>query len=112
MKNSRHTGIASRAPVHLCRRGALVALAAARDYIASTAKEHGFDEAELTNLFTRIQPKPHILAFFERPSTGRPWHEFRATFVNPQRANTGAAFWRANEKALQEISQAYQVDPA
>lgn len=91
---------------------ALVARPEVKEYIAATAKEYNFDEAELTNLFTRIQPKPHTLAFFERPSTGKPWHEFRPTFVNKHRIDTGVAFWRKHEKALGEISRAYQVDPA
>lgn len=91
---------------------ALVARPEVRDYITSTAREHQFDEAELTNLFTRIQPKPHILAIFDRPSTGRPWHEFRIDFVNQRRIVEGVAFWRAHAKELAEISKAYQVDPA
>ncbi len=91
---------------------ALVARPEVREYLAATAREHGFDEAELVNLFTRVEPKPNILAIFDRPSTGRPWHAFRADFVNTRRINAGVAFWREHEKDLAEISKAYQVDPA
>ena len=91
---------------------ALVARPEVRDYLTATAREHGFDEAELVNLFTRVQPKPNILAIFDRPSTGRPGHAFRADFVNARRISTGAAFWREHEKELTDISKAYQVDPA
>jgi len=90
----------------------LVARPEVREYLAATAREHGFDETELVNLFTRIEPKPGILAIFDRPSTGRPWHVFRTDFVNTKRINVGAAFWREHEKDLMEISKAYQVDPA
>ena len=91
---------------------ALVARPEVRDYLASVALEHAFDEAELINLFTRIEPKPHILDIFERPSTSRPWYEFRKNFVNTRRIENGAAFWQENEAMLEEISRAYQVDPA
>lgn len=83
-----------------------------QEYIAATAREHGFNEAELTNLFTRIQPRPQILDIFERPATARPWHVFRPNFVNKKRTEAGAAFWRKYEKEIAEISSAYQVDPA
>ena len=90
----------------------LVARPEVRDYLAATASEHGFDEAELVNLFTRIEPKPHILKIFDRPSTARPWYEFRGNFINKRRIEAGAAFWREHEKLLAEIGNAYQVDPA
>ncbi|SFN10247.1 membrane-bound lytic murein transglycosylase B [Formivibrio citricus] len=91
---------------------ALVNRAEVQEYIASTAREHGFSEAELTNLFTRIQPRPQILDIFERPATARPWYVFRPNFVNKKRIDAGAAFWRKHEKEIAEISRAYQVDPA
>ncbi|MDR3410559.1 MAG: lytic murein transglycosylase B [Formivibrio sp.] len=91
---------------------ALVARPEVKEYLAETAQDYGFDEADLVNLFTRVEPKPNILAIFDRPSTGRPWYAFHTDFVNASRINSGAAFWREHEKDLAEISQAYQVDPA
>ncbi len=91
---------------------ALISRPEVQEYIATTAREHGFNEAELLNLFTRIQPKPQIIDIFDRPATGRPWHVFRPNFVNKKRAETGAAFWRKHEKDIAEISKTYQVDPA
>lgn len=81
-------------------------------YIAATAREQGFDEAELTQLFVRIEPRPRILEIFERPSTGRPWYEFRANFINPNRIRAGARFWQDNAELLAKIGKAYKVDPA
>lgn len=91
---------------------ALVNRPEVQEYIATTAREHGFNETELVNLFTRIQPRPHIIGIFDRPSTARPWHAFRPNFITKKRAEAGAAFWRKHEKDIAEISSAYQVDPA
>lgn len=91
---------------------ALIARPEVRDYLNVIATEHGFDETQLVDIFSKIEPKPHILQIFDRPSTSRPWHEFRGNYIDPRRINAGAAFWLANEKVLDEISQAYQVDPA
>lgn len=91
---------------------ALIARPEVRDYIREMVAKHQFDEAELINLFTRVEPKPHILNFFDRPSTSRPWYQFRSNFVNTQRIDAGAKFWREHAQLLNEISNAYQVDPA
>lgn len=91
---------------------ALVNRPEVQEYISALAKEHGFNEAELTNLFTRVEPRPQIIGIFDRPATGRPWYRFRPNFVTAKRAESGAAFWRKYEKEIAEISSAYQVDPA
>lgn len=91
---------------------AFVARPEVREYLNAVAREHGFDETELIDLFSRIEPKPHILQIFDRPSTSRPWYEFRKNYIDPRRIHAGAAFWQENERLLDEISQAYQVDPA
>ena len=66
-----------------CADEALVAREDVRAYIAATARDYGFSEAELTDLFVRVEPKPSIIDIFDRPATSRPWYTFRANFVNP-----------------------------
>lgn len=71
---------------------ALLAREEVQEYIRSTALEHGFVQAELADLFVRIETKPNIIDIFDRPSTGRPWYQFRANFLNPSRIQAGARF--------------------
>ena len=91
---------------------ALLAREEVQEYIRSTALEHGFVQAELADLFVRIETKPNIIDIFDRPSTGRPWYQFRANFLNPSRIQAGARFWQENADLIAKISAHYQVDPA
>lgn len=95
-----------------CADEALLAREDVQHYIKTTAQEHGFSEAELSDLFVRIEPKPHIIDIFDRPSTSRPWHQFRSNFLNASRIQTGARFWQENADLIAKISTHYQVDPA
>jgi len=91
---------------------ALIAREEVQSYIRAVAQEHGFNEAELTNLFVRIEPKPRIIDIFDRPSTSRPWHQFRGNFLNPARIQAGARFWQDNFDLIAQVSAHYKVDPA
>ncbi|MBE9609495.1 lytic murein transglycosylase B [Chitinilyticum piscinae] len=80
-------------------------------YLDEISAQYGFNRSELDTLFMQVTPKPNILNFFDRPSTSKPWYEFRPNFVTQGRAISGARFWRANAELVGKISKAYQVEP-
>ncbi|WP_027467352.1 lytic murein transglycosylase B [Deefgea rivuli] len=83
-----------------------------QEYIRSTAATHGFSEEYLTSALQSAQTKSNIITILDKPSTGRPWHEFQANFVNKTRINNGAKFWRNNAELVDAVSKKYQVSPA
>lgn len=90
---------------------ALVARDDVKVYLDEISAQYGFNRAELDTLFLQVTPKPNILNYFDRPSTSKPWYEFRPNFVTQGRAISGAKFWRANAPLIEKISKAYQVEP-
>ena len=82
-----------------------------QEYIQNTAAKHDFSVAELTAALQQAETKNNIITILDKPSTGRPWHEFQANFVNKTRIKNGAKFWRSNEALIKAVAQKYQVSP-
>lgn len=81
-----------------------------QSYIAQVAQEHGFDPAYLHNLFAGVNLQPVILTYFERPSTSRPWFQFKPDFVNAKRIRVGARFLREQKSLLERLEKEYGVE--
>ncbi|UXY14274.1 lytic murein transglycosylase B [Chitiniphilus purpureus] len=81
-------------------------------YLDTVAAEHGFEREALAALFQRVTPQPAILEVFDRPSTSRPWHQFRESFLTSARVVGGARFMRRHAEILQAVQQRYGVPPA
>jgi membrane-bound lytic murein transglycosylase B len=82
-----------------------------RAFIDEMVSRHQFDAATLSAQFDEVVLKPNILAILDRPSTSRPYHEFRPNFVNDQRIRLGVAFWKQHAELVEEVSARYQVAP-
>lgn len=81
-----------------------------QDYISQVSQEHGFDRAYLQNLFAGVNLQPVILGYFDRPSTSRPWFQFKPDFVNARRIKIGARFLREQHGLMQRIEREYGVE--
>ncbi|GHD60913.1 lytic murein transglycosylase B [Jeongeupia chitinilytica] len=88
---------------------ALIARPDVKQYLDEVAASENLPRDKLDTLFTSVQLKPNILAILDRPSTSRPWYQFRGNFVNPARIKAGAKFWRANADTLAAVSARYGV---
>lgn len=80
-------------------------------FIDEMSSEHGFNRERLVETFNHVSLKPSILGILEKPSTSRPYYEFRPKFVNDKNVAEGAAYWRKNAALLDKISAQYQVEP-
>ncbi|WP_312854336.1 lytic murein transglycosylase [Paludibacterium denitrificans] len=47
----------------------------------------------------------------DRPSTSRPWYQFRGNFYNERLIRNGVAFWQAHHETLQRAEATYGVAP-
>ena len=72
-------------------------------------EKHQFKRAELEAVFARAQHLPTVIEAISRPATLKPWPEYRAAFVNPERIKFGLEFWRKHRKTLQNAEQKYGV---
>ncbi|WP_188703049.1 lytic murein transglycosylase B [Silvimonas iriomotensis] len=82
-----------------------------QSYIDTLVNTQNFDRDSLTALFGQVVTKSSIISVLDRPSTSRPWYQFRGNFVNNQRIVGGARFMRRNADTLNAVSDKYGVPP-
>lgn len=79
------------------------------EFIDEMVVKHQLKRDELERLFSEVQYKPSVIAAISRPSTIRPWLEYRASFVNKIRIQRGLEFWRKHAVTLQRAEKQYGV---
>ena len=81
-----------------------------QDFIRDVAGRHGFAEAELKHLFSRVRRADPVLeAIKPQPPKARSWEDYRANFLNEKRIAAGAEFWKKHRRALERAEQRYGV---
>lgn len=79
------------------------------EFIDEMVVKHNFKRAELESMFEHAQHLPSVIEAISRPATLKPWLEYRAAFVNPQRIRLGLKFWDKYQQALQSAERKYGV---
>jgi membrane-bound lytic murein transglycosylase B len=79
------------------------------EFIDEMVAKHKFKRAELEKVFEVAQDTPSVIDAISRPSTSKPWLEYRANFVNPQRIKLGLEFWRKYRGTLRRAELKYGV---
>lgn len=79
------------------------------EFIDEMVVKHHFKRAELEKAFDRAQFVPAVIDAISRPATSRPWVDYRASFVNPERIRLGVKFWNKYRRALQYAERKYGV---
>lgn len=78
-------------------------------FIDEMVAKHGFHRSSLRKLFRQAQPRPAVIRAISTPGTARPWHEFRAIYVEERRIAAGVDFWREHANALGRAHREYGV---
>lgn len=78
-------------------------------FIDEMAVKHGFERGALRALFRRLEPRPAVIRAMSTPGTARPWHEFRALYIEERRIAGGVEFWRRNASALSRAAREFGV---
>jgi membrane-bound lytic murein transglycosylase B len=86
-----------------------VTLPGISEFIDEMVEKHNFKRAELETVFERAQHIPMVIEAISRPATIRPWQEYRASFVNPERIRLGLKFWDKHRTALQNAEREFGV---
>jgi membrane-bound lytic murein transglycosylase B len=79
------------------------------EFIDEMVAKHKFKRDELESAFTHAQHVQSVIDAISRPSTIKPWLDYRGAFVNPERIRRGVIFWKKYQKALQRAERKYGV---
>ncbi len=75
-----------------------------RSFMARMSTEHGFDADWLDSVLTGSKTQQKILDAISRPAEKtRPWRDYRAIFLTPDRIRAGVEFQREHHDRLQQI---------
>ena len=78
-------------------------------FIDEMVHKHQFKRSELVKLFKHAKHRQSVIDALSKPSTHKPWLEYRASFVNAKRLNDGLKFWNTYAEALQRAEKQYGV---
>lgn len=79
------------------------------EFIDEMVTRHQFERDELERAFDRAQYLPSVIETISRPATLKPWLEYRAAFVNPERVRYGLKFWNKYRKTLRRAEREFGV---
>jgi len=79
------------------------------EFIDEMVAKHKFKRAELDSVFEHAQILPNVIETIARPATLKPWLEYRAAFVNPERISLGLKFWNKYRHSLLSAERKYGV---
>jgi len=85
--------------------------AAVDGFINNMTQQHGFESAELKQLFQSVETKDSIIKAMNRPAEGMPWHKYRKIFMRDTRIQGGVKFWQDNVNTLQAVEEKYGIPP-
>jgi membrane-bound lytic murein transglycosylase B len=80
-------------------------------FVERMVEKHGFDRAKLDAVLAEAQILPDVLRAISRPAERViPWYEYRDIFLNDERIDAGARFWRDHADLIAEAAAEHQVD--
>ena len=79
------------------------------EFINEMVAKHHFKRDELVQIFDGTQHRQDVIDAMNTPSTLKPWIEYRASFINPQRIDGGMKFWLKHADALERAEKIYGV---
>jgi membrane-bound lytic murein transglycosylase B len=86
-----------------------VSLPGIPEFIDEMVAKHQFKRAELEKVFDVAQKVPAVIDAISKPPSSKPWPEYRANFVNPQRIKLGLEFWHKYRDSLRKAELKYGV---
>jgi membrane-bound lytic murein transglycosylase B len=82
-----------------------------RAFVGELVQRHGFDEAELLDIFGRTRGAASAIKLMSPAPPGfkRSWVAYRARFVEPVRIREGLRFWREHADVIRRASDRFGV---
>ena len=84
-----------------------------RQFVNDLSVEDKFDPAFVEQILAKSKVQQSILDAISQPAEGvKPWHEYRAIFVTPERIRAGVKFFAKHRETLETIEQDTGVPPS
>lgn len=81
-------------------------------FIQQTSTKENISKTYLENVFSHVHIDHAVLKSMQKPKEfSTPWYKYRAIFVQPARAQSGAQFWTAHTQAFNTAYRRYGVPP-
>lgn len=80
-----------------------------RSYINTIVKKYNYSEKDLYRWFNIIDFNQGIISSMEKPGEAKPWLDYRRIFIQPERIQMGANYWRTHAKALKAAEKHHGV---
>lgn len=80
-------------------------------FITERVQQDGFTREALEKLFADVTPRANIVAVMDKPSTSRPFYQFRPNFINERLIAGGVRFWAEHAGTLARAEREYGVPP-
>ncbi len=78
-------------------------------FVERLVASHEFDRSELQRLFRQAKIQTGVLRAMARPTTARPWHEYRLSQLTEARIRGGVDYWHSHADTLARVSKEYGV---
>ena len=84
-----------------------------QEFINTLAAKENFDPAYVESVLADSEIQQSIIAAMSRPAEkAKPWHEYRAIFITPERIAAGVEFYATHRETLDRISTETGVSQA
>ena len=84
-----------------------------QEFINTLATKENFDPAYLKSVLAESEVQQSIITAMTRPAEkAKPWHEYRAIFITPERVAAGVEFYTTHRETLDRISTETGVSQA
>ncbi len=80
-------------------------------FVDEMVQKHGFERSAIRALMQKARYRQTIIDAITRPYEAKPWYQYRALFVTPERTQAGVAFWQENQALLDKAAAEYGVPP-
>jgi membrane-bound lytic murein transglycosylase B len=78
-------------------------------FIDEMVSKHQFKREELVLAFSHAEHRPEVIESITKPAILKPWVEYRPSFINPQRVDSGVQYWTKYSAALKRAEKQYGV---
>lgn len=83
-----------------------------RAFVARVHEQHGLEPESVLGILGLARIQPPIIEAISRPAERvKPWHEYRAIFMTPERIAAGVDFWHQHRERIERVSADTGVPP-
>ncbi|MGH8596469.1 MAG: lytic murein transglycosylase B [Gammaproteobacteria bacterium] len=78
-------------------------------FAAQMQRDHGFDAVSLRNVLSLATRLDSVLAAIAKPAEVKPWYQYRAIFLTPERIKNGVQFLSDNASSVDAAAQQFGI---